>query len=691
MCDKNFDNVILLREHKKSHLSKEKENPWLCHQCNASFPNREAVVQHKKSCMKICGVPKNTIETLLIPEPPVVLADVELNNRRTSTTTSKTTTSQIHHPVKNPWICNKCEAAFPLRDELMIHRKTCIKIHPQMIHLEIDSDRSSSGELKELKEQEKRVTTNDNPWFCSKCDKCFHQLEDLFQHKKVCLKMLFPIHNNELGIEKLSSAAARPNKLKDSSKDPQIQSIQNPWECDKCNKGFPHRNELMVHKKTHIYTKTTAITILDKMSDPKDQLTKSSVDVKDNIYKCPTCSLVFNNSNLLREHLKKSHAAVLNPWICDKCNETFPNRDELITHKNKHIVRPPYKCEICGKEFSHNHHLKRHSFVHSGKKPFECHVCSKGFADSSDLKRHMKIHPGEQNLFKCETCNECYMDSAELKQHRKIHTTKCHICDQQFLHRCHLKRHLITHTGEKPFRCELCDMQFSRNYHLKRHIQTHTGAKPFKCDICSKQFTRDWHLKRHSRIHSSAKSLKCDENSLGGSEMEGEESSSSEKKRKITVLKERNFACETCEKRFTSPGRLRRHEQAHSSETPHKADTPPPSFLKQFNDSNSLNENMIFYTDSESHQWDSTNEKLVTFYCDSDSQFKPLSDEIRYVSNINEDIGSNEYLLSTSNQSEDRLSFIPFFSSLEKENEDSKTELKFQSSIDEDEEQEILD
>jgi Zinc finger, C2H2 type len=43
-------------------------------------------------------------------------------------------------------------------------------------------------------------------------------------------------------------------------------------------------------------------------------------------------------------------------------------------------------------------------------------------------------------------------------------TAKCSICDTSFRRPEHLKRHLRSHTKEKPFECVQCNRRFSRRY-----------------------------------------------------------------------------------------------------------------------------------------------------------------------------------------------------------------------------------
>ena len=46
---------------------------------------------------------------------------------------------------------------------------------------------------------------------------------------------------------------------------------------------------------------------------------------------------------------------------------------------------------------------------------------------------------------------------------------KCPFCGQQFTHRKSVKRHILLHTGERPYKCMKCSAGFTESYKLKMH------------------------------------------------------------------------------------------------------------------------------------------------------------------------------------------------------------------------------
>lgn len=63
------------------------------------------------------------------------------------------------------------------------------------------------------------------------------------------------------------------------------------------------------------------------------------------------------------------------------------------------------------------------------------------------------------------------IDCSSPEREKQISKKKyhCHICSKVFGWSTDLKRHILIHTGERPFKCKLCPSSFTRNFLLQKH------------------------------------------------------------------------------------------------------------------------------------------------------------------------------------------------------------------------------
>ena len=58
---------------------------------------------------------------------------------------------------------------------------------------------------------------------------------------------------------------------------------------------------------------------------------------------------------------------------------------------------------------------------------------------------------------------------------------------------------------ERKFHCPICEKSYKSNTGLKRHLIVHSGERPFQCQFCFKSFFRKYVLTTHiSRVHNKA-------------------------------------------------------------------------------------------------------------------------------------------------------------------------------------------
>ncbi|XP_011315168.1 ras-responsive element-binding protein 1 [Fopius arisanus] len=129
--------------------------------------------------------------------------------------------------------------------------------------------------------------------------------------------------------------------------------------------------------------------------------------------------------------------------------------------------------------------------------PFKCHLCDSGFAERQDCLEHIKDnHERSYEMLLAKGALE--MDTETLEEQQP--PPHSHHSDGEE------KRGRFPDYSNRKVVCAFCMRRFWSAEDLRRHMRTHTGERPFSCDICSRRFTLKHSMLRHRKKHESVDS-----------------------------------------------------------------------------------------------------------------------------------------------------------------------------------------
>ncbi|XP_077111591.1 uncharacterized protein LOC143767269 [Ranitomeya variabilis] len=312
--------------------------------------------------------------------------------------------------------------------------------------------------------EHERPHTEEKPFLCAECGKCFKKKSVLFRHLKIHTENPF-----------LCSICGKHFSQKSDLVEHQIiHEREKPFSCPECGKCFREKLNLVQHLRIHMGEKPFACSECGKCFTQKSALvTHQRIHTGEKPFSCSECGKCFRQNASFYAH-KRAHTGQ-KPFSCLECGKCFAEKSHLARHQRTHIGDKPFACSECGKCFNQKSSVVKHRRIHTGEKPYSCSECGKRFGDKSKLVTHLRIHTGEKP-FSCLECGKCFNQNSVLIAHQRIHT------------------------GEKPFSCNVCGKCFAQNSSLFAHQRAHAG-KTLSCSDCGKCFTYKSYLLKHQKSH----------------------------------------------------------------------------------------------------------------------------------------------------------------------------------------------
>ncbi|XP_067099565.1 zinc finger protein 770-like [Osmerus mordax] len=179
-------------------------------------------------------------------------------------------------------------------------------------------------------------------------------------------------------------------------------------------------------------------------------------------------------------------------YQCPECHNVYQTPSELASHLEAHwrvstqdlLGPPPAQHEAgsstqrMGMAFPANRGLDD---TDSREVFSERHSGSESSVGEIPLQAEMHYNDWSEPLrsFQCRKCLRSFALERDLQLHKCTSGTQteatqsnqyqCAICFKNFVSPSKLKRHYVTHTGQRPYMCEVCDKTFTQSSHLKTH------------------------------------------------------------------------------------------------------------------------------------------------------------------------------------------------------------------------------
>ena len=326
------------------------------------------------------------------------------------------------------------------------------------------------------------------------------------------------------------------------------------------------------------------------------------------LMKCLTCEMMFPDNSLLRHHQKQKGHLYKPTEILGATPRNDKNKEQLISKQEPGAVvdadadGAKSSVKVEGKESKEvvDSDLIDDGLIKKIPEPPDLAEKIKAllkqepnptFADYTRRvamwRKGLVKEPGRENrwLQRCLTCEKTFKCARDARihisdSHLKIKRFECQVCGLLMANRGKVNRHLLIHTGEKPYVCPSCGKSFRHKITLSKHMEDkHQGPPAYTeaymekqrekcmCEVCGMVLIKA-SLKTHmSNMHTNVGTMvechicgtKLRENSL---------------KSHIQQIHERRIThtCDMCGKGFRHKKSYDMHMNSHRGIRPYKCE-----------------------------------------------------------------------------------------------------------------------